>query len=412
MAAVSVALYIALFISFFVLFNGLKEYKELNYANPFFYFFVFIIFYFGVPSIFVEEINYYYDWSLSEDEMIFSNLFVLLILSVSTVMFYLFKRVSLKVESKMQVSIFIKLIWLAILCYLIYVLYIKLQSGMLMFSTSYTGTTDVYKLKNIAYLLITISILYFSDKKSFFVFIPNILVAIFDLLEGSRTIALIALFPIFVCYAIYNKKTYLSLIMMLFSMLIAVGIFRNTLATEQYDVPVYISAMGEFRETYILLPILIFNESFVSNGSFFDMVSSLLMPLLQPLRGELSSYFINSGVYAAQLVGRGYGLGNNFLVESLYYGYAFFIVNLILVFIYLYLLKSLIEKIDMVYAIIVASYSAIFIRLIVREGVISNVMMIVFILFVYSVPFLVANKVSKINFVMKKNKFYDENECS
>lgn len=403
MTPVLVALYIALFISFFVLFNGLKEYKELNYANPFFYFFVFIIFYFGVPSIFVEEINLYYGWSLSEAEMIFSNLFVLIILSVSTVMFYLFKRVSLKVESKVQVSIFIKLIWLAILCYLIYVFYIKLQSGMLMFSTSYTGTTDVYKLKNISYLLVTISILYFSDNKSFFVFIPNIFVAAFDLLDGSRTIALIALFPIFVCYAIYNKKTYLSLIVILFSMLIAVGVFRNTLATEQFDVPFYISVMGEFRETYILLPILIFNESFVSHGNFFDMTSSLLMPLLQPLRGELSSYFINSGVYAAELVGRGYGLGNNFLVESIYYGYAFIIVNIFLVFIYLYTLKSLIAKVDIVYAITIVSYSAIFIRLIVREGLISNVMMIVFILFVYSVPFLVVDKMFNKSCVMKKN---------
>ncbi len=403
MTPVLVALYIALFISFFVLFNGMKEYKELNYANPFFYFFVFIIFYFGVPSIFVEEINLYYGWSLSEAEMIFSNLFVLIILSVSTVMFYLFKRVSLKVESKVQVSFFIKLIWLVILCYLIYVLYIKLQSGTLMFSTSYTGTTDVYKLKNISYLLVTISILYFSDKKSFFVFIPNIFVAAFDLLDGSRTIALIALFPIFVCYAIYNKKTYLSLIVILFSMLIAVGVFRNTLATEQFDVPFYISVMGEFRETYILLPILIFNESFVSHGNFFDMTSSLLMPLLQPLRGELSSYFINSGVYAAELVGRGYGLGNNFLVESIYYGYAFIIVNIFLVFIYLYTLKSLIAKVDIVYAITIVSYSAIFIRLIVREGLISNVMMIVFILFVYSVPFLVVDKMFKKSCVMKKN---------
>lgn len=403
MAPILVALYIALFISFFVLLKGLKEYKELNYANPFFYFFVFIIFYFGVPSIFVEEINLYYGWSLSEAEMIFSNLLVLIILSISTVMFYLFKRISLKVESRVQVSIFIKLVWLAILCYLIYVLYVKLQSGILMFSTSYAGTTDVYKLKNISYLLVTISILYFSDKRSFFVFIPNILVAVFDLLDGSRTIALIALFPIFVCYAIYNKKTYLSLIMILFSILVAVGIFRNTLATAQFDVPFYISAMGEFRETYILLPILIFNESFVSHGNFFDMTSSLLMPLLQPLRGELSSYFINSGVYAAELVGRGYGLGNNFLVESIYYGYAFFIVNIFLVFFYLYTLKSLILKLDIVYAIIIVSYSAIFIRLIVREGIISNVMMIVFILFVYSVPFLVVNKMSGKSCAMKKN---------
>lgn len=393
MAVVSTTLYIMLCISFLVLFKSLNEHKELNYANPFFYFFVFIIFYFGIPAVFVNDINFYYDWSLTESDMLFSNILVVILLAVTTFMFYVFRCINLNVDSKVEVSLFIKSIWLLILIYLILVLYLKLQNGDLMFSNSYTGTTDTYKLKNISYLLVTISVLYFSEKKSFFVFIPNILVAAFDLLEGSRTVALIAFIPIFVCYAIYNKKTYLSFIMIMFSILIAVGIFRNTLNSEQYDVPFYINAMGEFRETYILLPVMIFNDYFIGYGDLWNMLSSIFSPLLQPLRGELASTYISPGSHAAKLVGRGYGLGSNLLVESLYYGYLCIMLTIPLCLVYLYILRALIIKIDIVYAIIIISYSAIFIRLIVREGFLNNVMLTLFIVMFYCVPFLIFNKV-------------------
>lgn len=391
MIAVSISLYITLFISFFILVKNIVKYKELNYTNPFFYFFVCVIFYFGIPSIFVREINYYYSWSLTEDDMLFSNILASIIILIGSSMFYFFKNMPLNKYNYVQASAFIKLVWILILTYLIFIVFIKFQAGTLIFSTTYTGTEDSYKLKNLSYLLVTISVVYFFEKKSFFVFIPNMLVAVLDLLEGSRTVALIALIPVFICYAIHNKKTYLGLIAILFTMLISVGIFRNALATEQYGVPLYINVMGEFRETYILLPILINNESFVGKGSFFDMASSIALPLLQPLRAELSTSSINSGVYAAELVGRGYGLGSNFLVELIYYGYAFIIITLPLIAIFLYALRLLIINVNTTYATIITCYSIVFIRLIVREGFFNNVMMILFVLLVYSVPFLVIN---------------------
>lgn len=395
MILLEVILYIVLAISILIICINFKIQKQLNYANPFFYFLSFSILYFGIPAIFVEDIKHYYDWSFSEQDMIFSNILVVLIIVIFTFLFYKFRHISLKNDVKIKASIIIKLIWWFILFYLIYVITLKLQSGQLFFNTDYLGTEDIYKLKNIAYLLITVSVLYYSENKSFFVFIPNILVAILDMLEGSRTTAFIVLIPIFISLAIYKKKTYLSWIALLLSIMILVGIFRSEYALNQYAVPTHISALGEFRETYILLPNIISNEKFVGKGNIENIMSSISIPFLQPLRGELSKAFDNSGSYAARLIGRGYGLGNNFLVESIYYGYLFIFFNIIFVILYLYMLYFLIKKINLVYAIILISYSVIFIRLIIREGFISNFTLMVFILLFYMLPFLLINKYFK-----------------
>ena len=395
MILLEVILYIVLAISILIICINFKIQKQLNYANPFFYFLSFSILYFGIPAIFVEDIKHYYDWSFSEQDMIFSNILVVLIIVIFTFLFYKFRHISLKNDVKIKASIIIKLIWWFILFYLIYVITLKLQSGQLFFNTDYLGTKDIYKLKNIAYLLITISILYYSENKKIFVFIPNILVAILDMLEGSRTTAFIVLIPVFISLAIYNKKTYLSWIVTMLSIMILVGIFRSEYTLNQYDVPKHISALGEFRETYILLPNVISNESFIGRGNLGNIMSSISMPFLQPLRGELSEAFEYSGSYAARLIGRGYGLGNNFLVESIYYGYFFITINVVFLILYLYMLYFLIKKIDLVYSVILISYSVIFIRLIVREGFINNFTLMIFILLFYMLPFLLINKYFK-----------------
>ncbi len=395
MILLEVILYIVLAISILIICINFKIQKQLNYANPFFYFLSFSILYFGIPAIFVEDIKHYYDWSFSEQDMIFSNILVVLIIVIFTFLFYKFRHISLKNDVKIKASIIIKLFWWFILFYLIYVITLKLQSGQLFFNTDYLGTKDIYKLKNIAYLLITISILYYSENKKIFVFIPNILVAILDMLEGSRTTAFIVLIPVFISLAIYNKKTYLSWIVTMLSIMILVGIFRSEYTLNQYDVPKHISALGEFRETYILLPNVISNESFIGRGNLGNIMSSISMPFLQPLRGELSEAFEYSGSYAARLIGRGYGLGNNFLVESIYYGYFFITINVVFLILYLYMLYFLIKKIDLVYSVILISYSVIFIRLIVREGFINNFTLMIFILLFYMLPFLLINKYFK-----------------
>ncbi len=141
--------------------------------------------------------------------------------------------------------------------------------GNFFFTTNYLGVQDKYKLKNIGYLLITVSILYYASVRKFYVFIPNILVVVLDLLEGSRTAAILVLVPIFITYSIYKSKTYLLPMVLLLSIMIAVGILRMSLDVEVAGVPMYIKALGEFRETYLTIPILISNENFVAHGRSF-----------------------------------------------------------------------------------------------------------------------------------------------
>lgn len=388
---IQVSLYLILFISIFLLIKSFVNKKELNYTNPFFYFFVFLVLYLGIPALFAEEFRFYYQWEYSDEDIIYSNILVIIILVLFTFIFYKFNKIHLKLEKGIRVSKFIKLIWYVILFYLLFVVMIKFQENTLFFKTDYLGVEDKYQLKKIAYLLITISILYYSENKKMFVFIPNILVAILDMLEGSRTVAFIVLIPIFISFAIYNKKTYLVWIIALLSLMIVVGIFRSEFASNQYDVPTYISALGEFRETYLLLPNMITNHEFVGKGDVGNIMSSITLPFLQPLREEMLETFVYSGSYAAKLVGRGYGLGNNFIVESIFYGYLFIICTVIFVYLYLYMIYKIVQKINLVYAIIIISYSVVFIRLIVREGFLNNFTLMIFILMIYMLPFLIIN---------------------
>lgn len=396
MELLNIFLVCAILFSAVLLCRSLIVTKELNYANPFFYLLSFVIIYFGLPALFAEEIKLYYAWEFSGDDIVLSNIFVLFLILVSACLLYAFRHITLKKDARAKTSIIIKSVWLAIFIYLLAIAFLRFQSGQLYFNTDYTGVKDYYKLKNIAYLLIVISVLYYSEKRSILVFAPNFILAVLDMLEGSRTTAFIALVPVFISLAVYNKKTYLGWIGTILILMIVVGILRSEFSTKQYDVPLHISIMGEFRETYILLPNIVSNEYFVGKGGGGNIISSISMPFLPPLREELLKNFEYSGAYAAKLIGRGYGLGNNLIVEAIYYGYYFVFISIFLLALFLYGIYFVIKRVSLVESVILASYSVIFIRLIVREGFLNNFTLMAFIFLFYALPFLVLNKYFKI----------------
>jgi hypothetical protein len=268
-------------------------------------------------------------------------------------------------------------------------MYLKYSVDGFTFEKDYKGLDDVHKLKNVAYLLITISILYYSENKRFFVFIPNILLVILDVLEGSRTIALIAIAPMFISLAIYKSKTFIMPIVLVISLLSVVGVLRSQNVVQ--NVPIYLDAMGEFRETYVLLPSIITNEKFVSKGSLVNLMALISLPFLHPFREELLRTFNFSGALSVEVIDRGYGLGNNLLVEAIYYHYFMIIVILSFTLIFIYALYKVSIHLPLVYNLIIMSYSILFIRLIIREGFIFNFSLMIFILLVYMLPFLLIN---------------------
>ncbi|MCT7481725.1 O-antigen polymerase [Aliarcobacter cryaerophilus] len=367
----------------------LKKNREFSYLNPFFILVAFITLYLLLPSYFVEEVRYYYEWEFSDQDIFYSNLLVANCALFFSFLLLKFNSVHLKIDTqKQQVSSLIKIIWIIVTTYLIYVVAIKYINGELFFNTNYLGVQDKYKLKNIGYLLITISILYYASVRKFYVFIPNILVVVLDLLEGSRTTAIIVLVPMFITYSIYKSKTYLFPMVSLLSLMIVVGILRTSIDIEVIGIPWYIKALGEFRETYLTIPILISNENFVAHGNIFDWFSSISTPLLQPLREVLLNEFDLAGRYAAREIGRGYGLGSNFITDSLFYGYWFLLVTLFFMTVTFYGMYRLIFKLPTIYILIFSSYFIIFIRLVVREGFYYSLNSMIFVLIIYSLPVL------------------------
>ncbi len=61
----------------------------------------------------------------------------------------------------------------------------------------------------------------------------------------------------------------------------------------------------------------------------FSWFSSVSTPLLQPLREVILNEFDLAGRYAAVEIGRGYGLGSNFITDSFFLWILVFISNFI-----------------------------------------------------------------------------------
>ncbi|MBV7314837.1 hypothetical protein [Shewanella sp. NIFS-20-20] len=250
---------------------------------------------------------------------------------------------------------------------------------------------DPYKLKNIAYLLIPVSIYLFFDRFRFWVFIPNILIVLLDLLHGSRTTAFICLIPILICFIIRHKKLYLTQLLILFVMMLAIGIIRSDNVVQ--NVPWYISAIGEFRETYITLPLYITDVDYVGNGSFITYIGSLLFGIVQPLRESISSAYMLPGTFIARDVARGYGLGSNFLIESLYFGFYGLIASITLLTSFMFFLYRQVYKLKSINSVLLITLFIVFSRLIIREGVPVNVGLYFFILIFYILPIYLMRKV-------------------
>ncbi|WPC69160.1 hypothetical protein R5M74_09715 [Aeromonas hydrophila] len=258
-------------------------------------------------------------------------------------------------------------------------------------TTNYTGEGgDVFKIKNVAYLLLPVSIFLFFAKKSLLVFLPNIIIVILDVLSGSRTTALIVVVPIAVSLCIMYRRLYVVPISIMVCGLILIGIIRSNNVIQ--DVPWYLDAMGEFRETYITLPMFISNQEYVGRGDAYTMLASAMLALLQPIRGEIMSSIVLPGDFIYSWVGRGYGLGANIITEVIYYGYVFLLIIPIALFVLCMFINLLIRYASLPKIAIHISLFIIFSRLIFREGLFLNSGLYLFVFAVYVLPIILINR--------------------
>jgi hypothetical protein len=364
-------------------------------VNPLFWVVVLFLFYFQVPSIFVSEINVFFDWFIQHD-----NIFISLLISNALSVFFACLLLTVKVKNhsilihnaNSHCSSIVKFIWWGILIYLIFVVIYKFHTENLYMNDEYTGeVVDIFKLKNLAYLLLPVSIYCFFDRKNVVVFIPNILLVVLDLLTGSRTTALIAIVPVAVSFCLNNKKLYITPIVIMISALIGIGLIRSSNVVQ--DVPWYLNSIGEFRETYITLPLLIGNDRYIGHGDLYTLIASPMLAFLQPMRGIISESIVLPGEYIYGIVDRGYGLGANIITESLFYGYTLlFLVPVAILFLCM-IVNHFISSSDIPKAAIHISMFIIFMRLIFREGFYYNAGLYLFVFAVYVFPIIVINRI-------------------
>src|SRR5690606_5986080 len=108
---------------------------------------------------------------------------------------------------------------------------------------------------------------------------------------------------------------------------------------------------------------------------------------------QLFEHFTFAGVYIAELVSRGYGLGGNFIIESMIYGHFGFLVMLVFLSAFLLVFKNAIKKIKPQTAIVFVCLAMVFIRIMVREGLPAAFGLFVFVSAFYIFPLMILDRI-------------------
>lgn len=380
-------------ILFLILIRALVRTKYRFVVNPSLVFSTIFSFYFNIPLFFINEINLLYNWDISAQQETYTYVIILMVnFMLSLICYTRQPYINLnQIEQPEIKNNFYASLWFIITFYLILVVCWKWQSGQLFFNQEYIGSVDPFKLKNISYFLLFLTPVAYAMFRKNWVFLPNVIIVVLDLISGSRTTAFIALIPVYITVVMYRRKLFIVPILVILSLLILIGIFRSNPDIGTQNVPMYIKALGEFRETFIPLPVFILDDNFIGRGSVFSFLNSFGSPILQPLRVQLNEAFVRPGAIISEMVGRGYGLGSNFIIDALYYGY----FGILLVYVYIIMI-SLSERVyfllNTTQSIILASYFIVFLRLGIREGIISAFSTALFVFLVYCIPFTLINR--------------------
>ncbi|WP_413490531.1 hypothetical protein [Shewanella baltica] len=368
-------------------------YKML--LNPFFWASLFVTLYFLVPSFFVAEINNYFYWAIDPDDILLSHMLVSIFSGLLSVFYFIYSSKNILRMNSNELNnsaLLVKLLWFLISSYLIFALWMSISKGAFGKAFLYNNEqTDPFKLKNIAYLLIPISTYCFWHTKRYLVFLPNLIIIVLDLVSGSRTVAMIVLIPIIISTCVHKRKLYILPGILFLAGMLLLGVLRSENVVG--GVPWHINAIGEFRETYITLPLYITNSDYVGNGGLFDISANLNFGLLQPLRTEIFNNYTFAGSWMANDIARGYGLGSNLLTEAIYYGYGNMFLIIVFFILFLVLNHKLMSILPIRHSLVLICFLVVFLRLMIREGFYLNFGLLLFILCFYWLPIIYLLKV-------------------
>jgi hypothetical protein len=347
---------------------------------PYFWLYLFVVLYFAVPSIYVEEISYYYDWNFKEDSVKVVRLLVLYFLAV-VLGFYGFFRPMLKKtasfpalnRSQTRVVTLVGVVLLAIL------LIILATQGFDMASKTveegYAGDaalSENYRVKSLAYICMPIIASLVIGGRFALPLLLTVAIVLLDVAQGGRTAAILPVTALYIAACVRGRKLYVYWVTPTVILIYFIGIlFRPDELLNLEKIPWQVAVLGEFRETFAALPIVI-DQKFDFGGNLYNIFPSYIYPLIGPGRRILDSVVANPGAELATLIGRGYGLGLNIYVEFYYY---FSDLGLLLApwaisiacVPFVYLLRKGNRQ-----ALILLCLFLITIRLAVREGLIAN----------------------------------------
>ncbi len=244
-----------------------------------------------------------------------------------------------------------------------------------------------YHIRMFLYMLIPASFFLFQQKKRLLFFLPLVLVAVFETLANQRTTAFIVLIYLYILYVITQKKLALKIIVPIMSVLLVGVLFVRAaaLGTELNWTMVF----GEFFETFTTLPFIIEHNLIGRGFNLERIIADCTYASLLPGSIKLSLLSYESvGVELSHLVGRGYGLGSNFISEQIYeLGYIGFISSLIIPFLVVIIDKwlrgadNLLVKIIFIFQL----------RLFIREGI-TQFTVILYIFLVYFAIYYIFRK--------------------
>ena len=203
----------------FAIIRVLYKQREFSYVNPLFWMNTLSFAYFSLPCLLIEEISFYYNWNLTQMSIDYTRVLICIINLMNTIFLLLVKKVNLKLEIyNNKLNKFVKLLWFCIVSYLIFVIIKKICNNEL-FTFSIYGINpyrDNFKIKNLAYFLLTFSTLLYFQTSNFLCFLPNLLAFFIEICSGARTLAFIVAMPVsavvlIVFCAIWYKRLQITL---------------------------------------------------------------------------------------------------------------------------------------------------------------------------------------------------------
>ncbi|HIF9267920.1 TPA: O-antigen polymerase [Photobacterium damselae] len=358
--------------------------------NQFFIFNIFFTLYLIFPAIFFKDINMIFNWGIKDNDYNMSTLLVIYYFIIFQLFYFLSKDTEITVSNysnkiSKNSMFFLRLFYWLFVCYSLYILMFK---GVDIANTIYTENNyegeqplSIYKIKNIAYLMIFIvPILYSFDRKIKYFILPFLLI-ILDFCQGTRTIALISFLIIYFSCAYFNRKIYFKVALIFLSLMIIVGIVSRYSFIDELSIPWYINALGEFRETYIALPYILGHGDYISKADPSLFIKYHLGAIYQPLFYYFTNDLVLPGKAIVDIVSRGYGLGANLIIESLYFSEIYTFILPWLIVLFLIKINKVIRRLRFPLPLIILC--AVSFRLGVREGFFINIGFSVYYIIMY-----------------------------